>query len=300
MKQRVGIARALAVEPEILCMDEPFSQVDALTAETLRGEVVRFWSDREKNPQTIFMVSHDIDEVVTMATRIVVLGAHPGHIRRIIENPLSFPRDPRDRAFVRLVQEIHAVITEAEMPDAAPHQEAAHADAPPRTWEPLPAAGASEVIGVLEALDDRGGHENVFVLANLLGVDFGRILNVVKAAELLDFVDTPRQDVLLTPLGRSFLAANVPERKRILGRQVEELHVFRDITERLRQAERNELDEDVLLTSFAIQLPYEDSQRMLATLVNWGRHAEILDHDPDRKLVFLPRDGAPAAETPPG
>jgi NitT/TauT family transport system ATP-binding protein len=302
MKQRVGIARALAVEPEILCMDEPFSQVDALTAETLRGEVVRFWSDREKNPQTIFMVSHDIDEVVTMATRIVVLGAHPGHIRRIIENPLSYPRDPRDRAFVRLVQEIHAVITESEMPDAQPRPEGAlggtaQAGASRNGWEALPAAGASEVVGVLEALDDRGGHENVFVLANLLGVDFGRILNVVKAAELLDFVDTPRQDVLLTALGRTFLAASVPERKRIFGRQVEELHVFRDITERLQRAERNELDEDVLLTSFAIQLPYEDSQRMLATLVNWGRHAEILDRDPDRKLVFLPRDGA--SEAPP-
>ena len=294
MKQRVGIARALAVEPEILCMDEPFSQVDALTAETLRGEVVRFWGDREKNPQTIFMVSHDIDEVVTMATRIVVLGAHPGHIRRIIENPLPYPRDPRDRAFVRLVQEIHAVITEAEMPDAQPRAETAQTGAARNGWEPLPAAGASEVVGVLEALDDRGGRENVFVLANLLGVDFGRILNVVKAAELLDFVDTPRQDVLLTPLGRTFLAASVPERKHIFGRQVEELHVFRDIAERLRRADRNELDEDVLLTSFAIQLPYEDSQRMLATLVNWGRHAEILDHDPDRKLVFLPRDGSPA------
>ncbi len=297
MKQRVGIARALAVEPEILCMDEPFSQVDALTAETLRGEVVRFWGDREKNPQTIFMVSHDIDEVVTMATRIVVLGAHPGHIRRIIENPLPYPRDPRDRAFTRLVQEIHAVITEAEMPDAQPRTETAQAEPARSAWEPLPAAGASEVVGVLEALDDRGGRENVFVLANLLGVDFGRILNVVKAAELLDFVDTPRQDVLLTQLGRTFLAASVPERKKIFGRQVEELHVFRDITDRLRRAERNELDEDVLLTSFAIQLPYEDSQRMLSTLVNWGRHAEILDHDPDRKLVFLPRDGD--GSTPP-
>ncbi len=117
MKQRVGIARALAVEPEILCMDEPFSQVDALTAENLRGEVVRFWSDHSTNPKTIFMVSHDVKEVVFMATRIVVLGTRPSQVRKIFENNLPYPRDYRSPAFMRLVDQIHAVITETEIPD---------------------------------------------------------------------------------------------------------------------------------------------------------------------------------------
>jgi NitT/TauT family transport system ATP-binding protein len=295
MKQRVGIARALAVEPEILCMDEPFSQVDALTAETLRGEVVKFWSDRERNPKTIFLVSHDIDEVVTMATRIVVLGAHPGHIRRIIENPLPYPRDRNDRTFVRLVQEIRAVITEAEIPDEQPAPSTSPRAAERGAWEPLPDATGGEIVGLLEVLDDHGGKENAFALVNFLGSDFGKILNVVKAAELLDFVDTPKQDVVLTSFGRKFLAASVPERKRIFGEQVGCLHVFRDIAERLRATEGHELDEDVLLTSFAIQLPYEDSQRMLQTLVSWGRHAELLEYDPDRKRVMWKEEEAPAA-----
>ena len=95
MKQRVGIARALAVEPEILCMDEPFSQVDALTAENLRGEVIRFWNHNDSDLKTIMMVSHDVKEVVFMATRIVVMAAKPGRIRRIIENKLPYPRDYR-------------------------------------------------------------------------------------------------------------------------------------------------------------------------------------------------------------
>ena len=294
MKQRVGIARALAVEPEILCMDEPFSQVDALTAETLRGEVVKFWSDRERNPKTIFLVSHDIDEVVTMATRIVVLGAHPGHIRRIVENPLPYPRDRRDRTFLRLVQEIRAVITEAEIPDAQPLPDAAARAAERGAWEPLPDATGGEVVGLLEVLDDRGGRENAFALVNVLATDFGKILNVVKAAELLEFVDTPKQDVVLTDLGRKFLAASVPERKRIFAEQIGCLHVFRDVAERLRATPERELDEDVLLTSFAIQLPYEDSQRMLRTLVAWGRHAEVLEYDPDRKRVVWKEEEAPA------
>jgi NitT/TauT family transport system ATP-binding protein len=294
MKQRVGIARALAVEPEILCMDEPFSQVDALTAETLRGEVVKFWSDRERNPKTIFLVSHDIDEVVTMATRIVVLGAHPGHIRRIVENPLPYPRDRRDRTFLRLVQEIRAVITEAEIPDAQPVPGAAAREAERGAWEPLPDATGGEVVGLLEVLDDRGGRENAFALVHVLATDFGKILNVVKAAELLEFVDTPKQDVILNDLGRKFLAASVPERKHIFAEQVGCLHVFRDVEERLRATPDHELDEDVLLTSFAIQLPYEDSERMLRTLISWGRHAEVLEYDPDKKRVIWKEEEAPA------
>jgi NitT/TauT family transport system ATP-binding protein len=169
MKQRVGIARALVVEPEILCMDEPFSQVDALTAENLRGEAVRFWSDREKNPKTIFMVSHDIKEVVFMATRIVIMSANPGRIRRVIDNPLPYPRDPRAREFTRLVDQIHAVITETQMPDVP----AAPLVPGKGEWETVPDAGASEIIGLLEVLDDRGGRENLFHLVAGLGRDFG-------------------------------------------------------------------------------------------------------------------------------
>src|SRR5690349_20033842 len=99
-------------------MDEPFSQFDALTAENLRSEVVRCWSDKQTNPKTILMVSHDVKEVVVMATRIIVMGAKPGRIRRVIENRLPYPRDYRAPAFLRLVDVIHAVITETELPDA--------------------------------------------------------------------------------------------------------------------------------------------------------------------------------------
>ena len=84
MKQRVGIARALAVQPEVLCMDEPFSQVDALTAETLRNEVVNLWRDLGKYPLSILMVSHDIHEVAFMASRILIASANPGHIKTVI------------------------------------------------------------------------------------------------------------------------------------------------------------------------------------------------------------------------
>src|SRR4029077_19810024 len=102
MKQRVGIARALSVDPEILFMDEPFSQVDALTAESLRAEVIDIWAATDRNPSSIVMVSHDIKEVVYMADRIVVLGSTPGRIRSVVPNRLPRPRDYRSTSFNQL------------------------------------------------------------------------------------------------------------------------------------------------------------------------------------------------------
>ncbi len=283
MKQRVGIARALAVEPEILCMDEPFSQVDALTAENLRSEVVRFWSDKATNPKTIFMVSHDVKEVVFMATRIVVMAAKPGRIRRIIENKLSYPRDYRHKDFQRLVDEIHAVITETELPDVQP---APTAPAPGPEWEPLPDAGATEVIGLCEVLDDHGGKADVFHLVEHIGQEFGRVLAVTKAAELLDLVDTPKQDVVLTPDGKRFLAASVPERKAMFRERVAGLRIFHDVLQLIERGEEHSVDVEVVLEALALRLPYEDPDRMLRTLVNWGRHADLFDHDVERGKLF--------------
>ena len=117
MKQRVGMARALAVDPEILFMDEPFSSVDALTAESLRAEVIDLWSAKDKNPKSILMVSHDIKEVAYMADRIIVLSANPGRVRTVVENKLPRPRDYRSPEFLKLVDYPHDIITGAEMPE---------------------------------------------------------------------------------------------------------------------------------------------------------------------------------------
>ena len=165
----------------------------------------------------------------------------------------------------------------------------AHAKAQPRTpvWEPIPDAGPSEISGLLEMLDDRGGRENVFSLVDDLGWEFGKVLSVVKAGELLDLVDTPRQDVDLTPVGRQFLASGAPERKQIFQRQVLELRLFRDVLEQIGKAERQELDEDVVLGSIALHLPYENTDRVFQTLVAWGRYADLFDHDVERRKLYF-------------
>jgi NitT/TauT family transport system ATP-binding protein len=149
------------------------------------------------------MVSHDIGEVAFMADRIVVLAANPGRVRVIVENDLPRPRDYRSPEIAQLVDRLRDIITGSYMPD-----EPAGAPTPAATeLEPLPAASASEVVGLLEHLASHGGREDVFRIALATNQEFGRVIAVVKAAELLDLVDTPKRIVELTASGKAFVAA---------------------------------------------------------------------------------------------
>ncbi|MBS2028852.1 MAG: nitrate/sulfonate/bicarbonate ABC transporter ATP-binding protein [Deltaproteobacteria bacterium] len=299
MKQRVGIARALAVHPELLCMDEPFSQVDALTAENLREEAIRFWSDREKNPKSILMVSHDIKEVAFMATRIVILAAHPGRIRTIVENKLPYPRDPRSKEFQKLVDHIHAVITESELPEEAPEPEAAEISVIKRPgFEVLPDAGGIEIGGLLEVLDDRGGKEDVFKLAADMGREYAQMMNVVKAAELIELVDTPKQMVVLTEEGRRYLKADPAERKVMFKKALLTLNVFKFVLSALEKRQHR-VDADVVREELAVQLPFEDTERLFLTIVNWGRNADLFDYDSPSDQLFQDVPEEPKPEAPP-
>src|SRR5437868_166132 len=187
MKQRVGMARALAVDPEILFMDEPFSHVDALTAESLRAEVIDLWSAKDKNPSSILMVSHDIKEVVYMADRIIVLSSHPGRVRTIVQNPLPRPRDQRSPQFDKLVDYLHEIITGAELPDV-PLEIRRRESA---TIQALPPSTTSEIVGLLEYLEAHGGQDEIFEISANVHQEFGRVITVTKAAEIMGFVDTP-------------------------------------------------------------------------------------------------------------
>src|SRR5262249_13211514 len=210
MKQRLGMARALSVDPEILLMDEPFSHVDALTAESLRAEVIDIWAARKSRLSSILLVSHDIKEVVYMADRIVILAAHPGRIRTIVDNPLPRPRDYRAPQLLGLVDHLHEIITRAELPDAPPPTPGPPGLAP---IEPLPEVTSSEIVGLLEYLDARGGRQDVFRIAADTTRPFDQVIRVVRAAEMLDFIDTPKRMVVLAPDGVRFVKARAEERK---------------------------------------------------------------------------------------
>ncbi|MGZ7039904.1 MAG: ATP-binding cassette domain-containing protein, partial [Thermoanaerobaculia bacterium] len=239
MKQRLGIARALSVNPEILFMDEPFSHVDALTAEGLRAEVIDLWQPKDQNPSSILMVSHDIKEVVYMADRIVVLSSHPGSIRTIVQNPLRRPRDYRSAEAEELVDYLHEIITGSELPDLP-------AASKPATIQPLPSATTSEIVGLLEYLDANRGRDEIFGIASATDHEFGTIIAIVKAAEMLGFVDTPRDAVILTSDGRRLVRADADARKAIWREQLLKLRLFQDVWGLLTQHHDHAVGADIV------------------------------------------------------
>ncbi|HEX9161437.1 MAG TPA: nitrate/sulfonate/bicarbonate ABC transporter ATP-binding protein [Thermoanaerobaculia bacterium] len=281
MKQRLGIARALSVNPEILFMDEPFSHVDALTAESLRAEVIDLWAPKDKNPSSIVMVSHDIKEVVYMADRIIVLSSHPGRVRTIVENPLPRPRDQRSAESEELVDYLHEIITGAELPDVSPEvrkREAASVQALPQTT-------TSEVVGLIEYLDAHGGRDDVFEISAHAHQEFGRVIAITKGAEMLGFVDTPKQDVVLTPLGWRFVRAGADERKSIWRTQLLTMKLFRDIYERLQRNPDEPISADDVKEMIIIALPHENYEAMFETFVRWARFGNLFAYDEDREEI---------------
>ncbi len=287
MKQRVGMARALSLRPEVLFMDEPFSQVDALTAESLRAELLDIWAVRHQNPSSILLVSHDIKEVAYMADRIVVLGANPGQVRTIVENALPRPRDYRSREVLTLVDRLHDLITGHELPDvpAAPPGGAPHAL--PAAAEVLPDAGASEIVGLLEYLDVREGKDDVFRIAAETNREFGRVLAVVKAAEMLDLIDTPKRLAVLTSEGREFVKADPDARKAIWRKKLLDLRIFADVREALLEDPSHRLPKEFVLETVVLRFPAEDYERVFDTWVGWARYGDLFAYDEDEQVVTL-------------
>jgi NitT/TauT family transport system ATP-binding protein len=282
MKQRVGIARALAVDPEVLFMDEPFSQVDALTAEGLRAEVTDIFQAHGHRLKSILMVSHDTKEVAFLADRIVVLSANPGRIRTIIDNPLPRPRDYRSPPFLALVDRLHEIITGVELPDAP-----APSTALPPVIESLPRAVPTEIVGLLEYLDARGGKEDLFRIANDTGRQFGAMIEIVEAAELLDFIDTPKRMVVLEPAGRRYLAAKPEDRPALWREQLLRLRLFRDVAEALKRQAGEPVPKMFVLETLVLHLPQEDFEQQFNTFVQWARFGELFAYNETSEEISL-------------
>lgn len=283
MKQRVGMARALAVDPEILFMDEPFSQVDALTAESLRAEVLDLWAAKERSLSSILMVSHDIKEVAFMADRIVVLGGAPARVRTVVPNELPRPRDYHDPELLRLVDHLYEIITGSELPDlpaAPPKHEAEFV-------EPLPPVSAGEIVGLLEYLDVRGGQDDVFRIAATTNREFGRVITVVKAAEMLNFVDTPKRTVMLEPLGKRFVRGSAEERKQIWREQLLSLALVREINHALKRQRKHKVDRDFILETIVMRMPQENYEQVFDTVVGWARFGDLFRYDEATNTLAL-------------
>jgi NitT/TauT family transport system ATP-binding protein len=283
MKQRVGLARALASEPEILCMDEPFSALDVLTSETLRNEVVDIYTRKTSPVNTILMVTHSINEGVFMATRLVVMGAHPGTIRAVFDNPLPYPRDEHHPDFVALIEKLHTLITQTALPaEPVPPTVGGGGRLPIQS---IPNVTLGSTIGLLEVLENEGVLE-LFALARQVDIELSQLLLVVKAAELLRWVTTPGGRVEMTTAGRQFLAADINTRKQLLHAKLQNLFVFDLVLQMLKQTASHEVEESVVLSQLALTFPHERPARILRTAIAWARYAALFKYNSTRKVIY--------------
>lgn len=286
MKQRVGIARALAMQRPVLFLDEPFSALDVLTADNLRNEIIDLLQTEKIHIQSMVLVTHNIQEAVFMAKRILIMGIKPGHIRTEIINPLPYPRDANTPAFAEIVSHIHHLITETFLPDA-PIKQTTTSTTQEHTIEFLPSSSVSEVIGILESIDNLGGVLDVFQLSASLGKDFGRILTMLKTAELLGLVDTPKQQVLLTLEGKQFVQTDINGRKRMLHGLFGKLRLVQAITDLLKSSSDLRLPINSLEVQFHQWLPSENPKHISKALISWGRFAEYFGYNDNSKELYL-------------
>jgi NitT/TauT family transport system ATP-binding protein len=291
MRQRVGIARALVSQPKILCLDEAFSALDVLTAENLRKEVVGLWKGEGTELKSIFMVTHNIEEAVEMATRICVLFPHPGRLGIVLENNLPYPRNSNHPEFQRLMRVIHETITMQALPDLPPEPPPAAGRPISRArarMESIPTVGVSQILGLLSILHDQPDLNNVYDISDEIGKEFGETIAIVKAAEILEFVNTPKDEVEFTELGRRFFQSDRATRKEIFAEQVRKLRLFHIILAYLETQE--EVSAETVTHDIATALPYENPEKILQTMIAWGRYAGLMDYNANTDMVTLPED----------
>jgi NitT/TauT family transport system ATP-binding protein len=285
MKQRVGFARALAVEPEVLFMDEPFSALDVLTAESLRRELMELWIEDQIPTRSIFLVTHNIEEAVLLADRIVVLGTHPAKIRADFRVSLPQPRDRKSAEFLVYVDYIYKVMTQPEM-ECDPFTNLPSPRKP--SFQELPHATAGGMAGLLEFLTDRGGKEDLYHLAEELLMEVDDLFPIMNEAVMLGFADSKQGDVQITPAGKEFAEADITTRKKLF-REAALSHVT--LIQQIRNALERKSDRAVPLEFFRDvldkHLSQEEAQRQLDTALNWGRYAEIFTYDSQTDRLLL-------------
>lgn len=288
MRQRVGFARALVVEPEVLFMDEPFSALDVLTAESLRGELLELWQAEKINTKAIFIVTHNIEEAVLLADRVIVLGRYPARIRADFRLILPRPRDHKSPQFLLYVDFIYKVMTE---PDAnltpptlrEPHQ---------KGYPLLPHAMPGGIAGLLELLADSGGEEDLYHLADRLRMEADDLLPITDAAALLDFAHLQGGDAKLTPSGKAFAEADIATRKQLFRHAaIEHIRLFQQIDKTLSAKSDHSIPIELFRDILDEYYPKNDVERQIEIAVDWGRYCQLFTYDPEsERLVQIPNE----------
>ena len=291
MKQRVGFARALVVEPEVLFMDEPFSALDVLTAENLRSELLELWISQKMPTKCIFIVTHNIEEAVLLADRVIVLGRNPARIRSDFEIDIPQYRDRKSPRFLAYVDFIYKALTkpseELTFPQAAVSAAGNGKDRERNKFQMLPHARPGGIAGFMELLADRGGRDDLYKLADELAMDVDDILPIVDASVMLGFAVVNEGDVEITPEGRQFGEADIQGQKQMFREAaLKNVAILRLIENTLHAKRDRAIGEEFFRDILDEHFSADEVERQFDTALNWGRYGEIFDYDSTTGRLF--------------
>lgn len=277
MRQRVGFARALVVNPSLLLMDEPFSALDVLTAENLKSDLIDLWQEKKTQLGGILFVTHSIEEAVELADRIIILNGEPSYIQADLSVEMAHPRNSQDPSFRKLVDDIYTLMTTrpGQNGPAIKKEKAMH------LGYRLPDVDISELTGLLETLEEEeGGRMDLPELAEVLHLDIDDLFPLTEMLELLRFAKVSQGDITITQAGHTFVHADILEKKKLFSMHLMRYvplvkHICRILDERHghRAAKGRFLNE---LEDF---LSEEEAERVLKVVIDWGRYAELFAYD---------------------
>jgi len=294
MKQRVGFARALVVQPEVLFMDEPFSALDVLTAENLRTELQDLWLAKTMPTKAVVMVTHNIDEAVSLADRILVFGANPGHIRVELKGLSPGDRSEKSASRARLVELIYRIMTNPDDDAVAIVEQSTQGRPRPagargtgrtttsraRRYQVLPDVSIDDLTGLVQYIGGIGGHAAMQDLARDLQMRADDLLAIIEATDLLGFGALQERRVVLTPIGMRFADAELDEEKAIFRAQaLDHIALLHHIVRDLETAPTHTLDAERVIDELEHSFSGEEARRQFETAVDWGRYAELFTYD---------------------
>jgi NitT/TauT family transport system ATP-binding protein len=277
MRQKVGFARAMAVEPELLCLDEPFSALDVLSAEALRGELMELWQGKAMPTKAILMVTHNIEEAVMMADRIVVMAKDPGRVVSEVVVNLKHPRRRKDTGFQGMVDKVYAAVAGGARPAAAAQRPISRQ---------LPRARLNALAGLVETLAAEGGQAGLHQLSSDLQLELDDFLPIVEAGELVGLLSVREGEVSLTPLGQTYAEASILARKELIAGRILRIPAISWIYETLQEDDDRRVDRGYFLDRYLTDHG-DRADEQLEIAVNWGRFAELFAYDSDSNELFL-------------
>jgi NitT/TauT family transport system ATP-binding protein len=288
MRQRVGFARALVVHPNILLMDEPFSALDVLTAETLRTDFLELWGDGRLPIKGVILVTHNIEEAVLMCDRILLFSTNPGRIIREIAVDLKQPRNRLDPQFHDLVENIYVAMT-VRTP-AAPKAATTAGAVAISIDTILPRVSANLLSGLLEELaaEPYNGKADLPVIADQLHMEADDLFPVSDALQMLHLVEIGGGDIKLTETGKQFVDAATDDRKKIFQRQLlSNVPLAAHIRRVLQERANHVAPKSRFFDELEDHMSTDDAEETLRSITGWGRYAEAFAYDDDSQTFSL-------------